>query len=128
MTAYATIEDIQARMMRELTEDEQAVCPALLDDAAVRIDAFNSDASEDAKKTVSCRMVIRVLGSGDGNDVPVGASQGSMSALGYTQSWTLSGGASGELYLSKEDKRILGEKSLIGSYSPVESLVPEAMT
>lgn len=123
MTAYATIEDIEARMLRDLSADEETVSQTLLEDAAVRIDAFNADASADAKKVVSCRMVMRVLGGGE-EITPIGASQGSMSALGYTQSWTLSG-AAGELYLSKEDKRLLGEKSLIGSYSPTQALVPE---
>lgn len=124
--SYATIEDIQARMLRDLAEDEQQVCATLLEDAAVRIDAFNSSASEDAKKTVSCRMVIRVIGSGeDASLVPIGATQGTMSALNYSQSWTL-GGSSGELYLGREDKQILGYKDAIGSYSPVEELVSEA--
>ena len=123
MTAYATIEDIEARMLRDLSTDEETVSQTLLEDAAVRIDAFNADASADAKKVVSCSMVMRVLGGGE-EITPIGASQGSMSALGYTQSWTLSG-AAGELYLSKEDKRLLGEKSLIGSYSPTQALVPE---
>lgn len=123
MPAYATIEDIQARILRDLSEDEEAVSQTLLEDAAVRIDAFNTDAYDEAKKVVSCRMVIRVLGDGE-ETVPIGSSQGSMSALGYTQSWTLSG-TTGELYLSKEDKKLLGEKSRIGSYSPTEALVKE---
>ena len=57
--AYATVEDVQARMLREMDTAEQGVCAALLDDAAVLIDvtAYNADA--EAKKTVSCRMVIR---------------------------------------------------------------------
>ena len=32
--AYATVADVQARMTREMSEDEQAVCSTLLDDAA----------------------------------------------------------------------------------------------
>ena len=124
MSAYATIEDVQARMLKELSEDEQDVCSTLLEDAAVRIDAFNADASADAKKAVSCRMVIRVFGNSDDGCIPIGASQGTQSALGYSNSWTMSG-ASGELYLSKEDRKILGEKSRIGSYSPTQALVPE---
>ena len=51
----------------------------------------------------------------------MGAMQGSMSGLGYSQSWTMgSGGASGELYLSKTDKAILGGGNNIGSYSPIQ--------
>lgn len=124
--AYATISDIQDHSTRSFTANELRVCQNLLDDAAILIDRFNSDASDDIKKVVSCRVVIRALGSGSDNGVPIGASQGSMSALGYSQSWTLGGsGASGELYLSKTEKQLLGGGSKIGSYSPVEALVPE---
>lgn len=120
--SYATVSDVQARMMRDLSVDEQAVCSTLLEDAAVIIDTFNIEASADAKKTVSCRMVIRALG--DGSDIPMGATQGSMSALGYSQSWTMGSGASaGELYLSKLEKQMLGYGNKIGSYSPVQELV-----
>lgn len=120
--AYATVEDVQARMTRELSEQEQAVATNLLDDAAVMIDVFNEKAVEANKKVVSCRMVIRALGDGDTVGVPVGATQGSMSGLGYSQSWTLSNGSVGELYLSKSDKALLGGSDRIGSYSPVEEL------
>ena len=120
--SYATVSDVQARMMRDLSIDEQTVCSTLLEDAAVIIDIFNIEASADAKKTVSCRMVIRALG--DGSDIPMGATQGSMSALGYSQSWTMGAGASaGELYLSKLEKQMLGYGNKIGTYSPVQELV-----
>lgn len=122
--AYATYADIQARLTRTLSESEQAVCTNLLEDAAVIIDAYNENASADAKKTVSCRMVIRALGNGD-SDVPVGATTGSMSGLGYSQSWSVTNGTVGELYLAKLDKKLLGVGNRIGSYSPVQELVPE---
>ena len=120
--AYATVADVQARMMHIMSESEQALCATMLDDAAVIIDSFNALASDDVKKLVSCRVVIRQLGDGDDAGVPIGATQGSMSGLGYSQSWTLSGGASGELYLSKLDKQMLGYGNKIGSASPVEEL------
>lgn len=124
MAAYATYEDVQARMSRTLSEDEQALASTLLDDAAVIIDSFNENADSDKKLVVSCRMVIRALGDGSPSGVPMGATQGSMSALGYSQSWTMGTGASvGELYLSKLDKQLLGYANKIGSYSPVEELV-----
>lgn len=123
--AYATISEVQERMTRTLTEDEQSVCSALLEDAAVIIDAYNSEASEQAKKTVSCRMVVRALGDGSSQGIPMGATQGSMSALGYSQSWTLGSGAAGELYIGKLEKKILGTGESIGSHSPVEDLVSE---
>lgn len=122
--AYATVSEVETRITRTLSTDEEAVCSALLDDAAVLIDAYNANASADAKKVVSCRIVIRALGD-DTACVPAGASQGSMSALGYSQSWTFqSGGSVGELYIGKEDRKLLGVGNQIGSHSPVEELVP----
>lgn len=120
--AYATVDDVQARMARQMTASERDIATALLDDAAVVIDAYALSASADIKKVVSCRMVIRALGNGD-VDVPVGATQGSLSALGYSQSWTMGSGANAELYLSKTDKLMLGGGNQIGSHSPVEGLV-----
>lgn len=126
IVTYATVQDIEARMLRDLTTDEEAVAAALLQDAAVLIDAAAPRASADAKKVVSCRAVIRALGDGNAAGVPLGATQGSLSALGYSQSWTIgSGGGAGELYLSKADRQILGAGNAIGSYSPVQELVPE---
>ena len=126
-TTYASVQDVQDRMTRDLSTDEQAVCTALLQDAAVIIDATALNASADAKKVVSCRMVIRALGDGGASGVPMGATQGSQSALGYSQSWTMgSGGSTGELYLNKLDRSLLGAGNSIGSYSPTQALVPEA--
>ena len=125
MGVYATVDDVQERMARTLSEDERAVCAALLDDAAVIIDAYNHKAAEDVKKVVSCRMVIRALGDGDVSSYPMGATQGSMSGLGYSQSWTMSsGGAVGEVYLGRLEKKLLGVGDQIGAFSPVERLVP----
>ena len=88
--AYATTEDIEIRIGRELTEEEAGICSASLDDAALIIDSYNSEADADIKKTVSCRMVIRTLDTT--SDIPLGASQGSMAGLGYSQSWTIGSG------------------------------------
>ena len=120
--AYATVQDVQARMNRTMSAAEQTICATMLDDAAVIIDSFAAEASADNKKIVSCRMVIRQLGAGDDSGIPIGATQGSMSGLGYAQSWTVSGGTTGEVYLSKLDKQLLGIGNRIGSYSPVEGL------
>lgn len=128
MAAYATTTDVQARMTRTMGTAELNVCSTLLDDAAVLIDVYNAAASADAKKVVSCRMVIRALGDGSSNGVPMGATQGSMSGLGYSQSWTISGGSVGEIYLSKTDKNLLGGGNKIGSYSPTQELVPEVVS
>lgn len=123
--AYATTSDVQARMTTTLTATQTTVCSALLDDVAVLIDAYNADASTNAKKIVSCSVVIRALGNQSAMGIPIGATQGSASAMGYSQSWTVSGGgAVGELYLTRTEKKILGAGNSIGSYSPVEELVP----
>lgn len=125
--AYATTDDIAARLGRSLTPTELQTCSVALDDAAVIIDSVALLAPDNAKKVVSCRMVIRSMSAEAG--VPMGATQGSQSALGYSQSWTISGGgSSGELYLSKADRRILGCGDAIGSYSPVQELVPAPET
>ena len=117
--AYATISDIETRY-RTLTDSEKTTATALLDDAAVMIDKVASEgATNDQKKVVSCRMVIRALPQ-EGQTAPIGATQGSMTALGYTESWTMGGGSLSELYFSKEDKKLLGVSNQIGAYSPLE--------
>lgn len=127
--AYATTSDVQARMLRTMSESETSLCSTLLDDAAALIDSYDTSATNDVKKIVSCRMVVRALGDGQTSGVPLGATQGSMSALGYSQSWTMgSGGATGDLYLSKSDRQMLGVLGKIGSYSPIEELAPAEET
>ena len=119
--AYATYQDVQDRMTRTMSASEQAICTNLLDDAATTIDWFNVNAPTDIKKLVSIRMVMRAMGDGE-TGVPLGATQGSMSGLGYSQSCTLSGGSNGELYLSKLEKQMLGKGNTIGSHSPLEDV------
>ena len=94
---YAEVQDVEAGF-RALSRDEQTQCAALLSEAAVIIDSYNPDAGKDAKRVVSCRMVRRQLGesdSGGGVSFPMGSTQGTATALGYSQSWTMSGGSSG---------------------------------
>ena len=119
--AYATYQDVQARMNRTLSTNEQTICTNLLDDAAVIIDKFNDTASADIKKVVSCRMVMRALGDGT-TGIPMGATQGSQSGLGYSESWTMGRGSTGELYLGKLEKEMLGTQDKIGSHSPLEAM------
>lgn len=122
--AYASDEDVQAGF-RILDEDEKEMCNALLKEAALIIDTYNKGASEDAKKIVSCRMVRRAMGDADSSQsLPIGATQGSIAAGGYSQSWTIGGGgAAGELYLGRLEKKLLGVGNKIGSHSPVEDMV-----
>lgn len=120
---YASVSDLQSRMTRTLSESEKTVADTLLDDAGALIDTVAERASVEAKRIVSCRMVMRALGDGTPSGTPMGASQGSMSGLGYSQSWTMgSGGSLGELYLGKADRQLLGIGNRIGSYSPVEEI------
>lgn len=123
MATYATVSDVEAGF-RDLTADEESICEALLEEAAVIIDAYNMNATDDAKRVVSCRMVRRAIGDGEGAQaLPIGATQGSIAAGGYSQSWTISGGSTGELYLGRIEKRLLGVGNSIGSYSPLEEKV-----
>lgn len=117
--AYATVQQVEAGF-RELDTDEKAVCTALLDEAAIMIDAAESDAAADVKRVVSCRMVRRVIGNTDSDLAPIGTTQGTVSAGGYSQTWTV-GGTTGELYLSKTEKALLGVGDRIGAYSPLEA-------
>ena len=119
---YAEVQDVEAGF-RALSKEEQTRCVALLSEAAVIIDHYNPDADADTKRVVSCRMVRRPLGDGeDGVSFPMGATQGTATALGYSQSWTMGSGSSGELYLSKLEKKLLGVGSRIGARSPLEDL------
>ena len=124
MTTYATVKDVEDRLGRILEEQETGMVEALLEDAALIIDAYNAQANPDVKKIVSVRMIIRALPS-SATDIPIGATQGGISALGYSQNWTLGGsGSSGELYLGRLEKKLLGVAK-IGTYSPVEDLCTE---
>lgn len=123
MDAYATAYDVEEGF-RALTSEEQTRAEVLLQEAAIIINAYNQSASTDVKRLVSCRMVRRQLGAGDGGDIqfPMGSTQGSMSAMGYSQSWTMGSGSVGELYLSKLDKKLLGVGNRIGAHSPLEGM------
>lgn len=126
MASYASVNDVQNRTLRKLSNDELNLAKKLLQDAAVIIDLYAPGAQADAKKIVSCRMVLRVLGDGEDTGVPVGANQGTQSALGYSQTWSFpTTGSSGELYLAKMEKQMLKKGNTIGSRSPVEDLVQE---
>lgn len=128
--AYATYTDVEAGF-RDLNESEQALATQLLDEAKLIIDAYvaSADVTNDIKKLVSCRMVRRAIGAEDSaQSFPLGATQGSTSAMGYSQSWTLgsgSGSGSGELFLAKLEKKLLKCSNRIGAYSSVEGLVIE---
>ena len=125
MPTYATVQDVEAGF-RELTGDERKRCAVQLEEAAVLIDACNLQAAPECKRLVSCRAVRRLLGDG-GQDAlffPAGATQGSATALGYSQSWTMNGGSVGELYLSKLEKKLLGAGDRLGVTSILKEMCP----
>lgn len=123
VTIYATLEDIESGF-RTLTTEEETACTALLEEAAIIIDSMARNAPVDAKKVVSCRMIRRVIAGMSSQSVPMGAIQGTVSAGPYSQTWNYgSGASSGELYLSKTDKLMLGIGDKLGSRSPLEQFV-----
>lgn len=115
--AYATIDDLELRW-RPLTADESARAQALLDDAALMLDAVLSAASiqdveEGALVAVSCNMVRRAMALSDSG--MYGVSQGTVSADIYSQTMTYAN-PTGDMYLTGNEKRMLGiSNGYIGS-------------
>lgn len=115
--AYATIDELELRW-RPLTADESARAQALLDDAALMLDAVLSAASiqdveEGALVAVSCNMVRRAMALSDSG--MYGVSQGTVSADIYSQTMTYAN-PTGDMYLTGNEKRMLGiSNSYIGS-------------
>lgn len=116
---YTTVAELAAGF-RELDADDRARAEAMLEEAALLIDSAAPNASADAKRIVSCRIVRRALGDDtSAYGVPIGTTQGTMSAGGYSTSWTTgSGGGIGELYLGKAERAMLGIGNKIGVASP----------
>lgn len=102
--AYATVDDLAARW-RPLTADEEVRATELLEDAAVRVDAAKAPANpitdSGVRKIISCDMVKRAMISG------VGITQQSQNSNGFSQAVTYAN-PTGDMYLTKEDKRLLG--------------------
>lgn len=119
--AYAEVSDVIAGF-RSLSDEEKSKASALLEEAKVLIDAVAPNASNEAKKVVSCRLVRRSIGDSDVS-IPIGATQGSVTALGYSQSWQIGSGSSGEMYINKTDRQMLGTSNKIGFVSNLEEMV-----
>lgn len=118
--AYATVSDIESRW-RALNEAEQTRASVLIDDASAMLTALvnvDSDDQEQAQllKQVCCAMVIRAMSATEAD--AFGASQMSMTAGPYSQSWSYSN-PTGDMYLTKLEKRLLGITSgYIGTIEP----------
>lgn len=109
---YATTGDVAARW-RALSDSEETRCEALLADASdlIRTTCPNwQSAGEDTLRRVTCAAVIRALQSGD----MAGVTQSSQTAGPFSQSWSYSN-PSGDLYLTKAEKRALGGTVRLGS-------------
>lgn len=118
---YATVEDLEARW-RTLTADERDRAAVLLEDAAVRLDATcpigddHSAQDLNARKIVSCEMVKRAMAVAGG----IGVTSVQTGAGPY-QETTQFANPTGDLYLTKADKRLLGcgtQKAFTVSMSP----------
>lgn len=111
-TVFATVDDVATRW-RALSESETTRCTALLSDASdlIRTSCPNwQTASETSLRRVTCAAVIRALQSGD----MTGITQSSQTAGPFTQSWSYSN-PSGDLYLTKAEKKTLGGTVQCGS-------------
>lgn len=119
--AFAEVSDIEARW-HQLDSSEQARAEVLIDDASamlarlVKVDENNEEQAE-LLKVVCCNMVIRTMSATEVDSY--GASNMSMTAGPYQQSWTYSN-PTGDMYLTKMEKRLLGITSnFIGTIRPM---------
>jgi len=105
--AYATVEDLAARW-RPLSAAEATRATVLLDDAAVRIDAAKKPADPitdaEVRKIVSCEMVKRAMLT----PVNQPAATQTQQTAGIFQQGITYANPGGELYMTKEDRRLLG--------------------
>lgn len=108
---YATVDDLAARW-RPLTPEESERAAVLLDDAAVRLDAAcppsDSPTAQElsARKIVSCEMVKRAMAA-SGAAEGIGVTSVQMGAGPYQQT-TQFANPTGDLYLTKGDRSLLG--------------------
>lgn len=118
--AFADVSDIEARW-RTLTVDEKARAAVLIEDASAVLSKLvpvdpNDCAQAALLKTVCCNMVIRAMSATESD--MFGVSQSSMTAGPYSQSMNYAN-PSGDMYLTKLEKRLLGITSgYIGSIRP----------
>jgi hypothetical protein len=117
--AYATLEDLEARR-GVLDPDDREKAAALLDDAAVILDGLvtidGSEEQETLLMIVSCNMVSRALST---TPDAYGVSSLSTTAGVYSESLQYAN-PSGDMYLTKLEKRLLGvTTSYIGYIRPI---------
>lgn len=106
--AFATIADIEVRW-RTLTADEQDRATVLLDDAtAMLFELVQVDESDDQQldllRIVCCNMVVRSMVASSSDAYGVNEVQAMM---GPFQQRTVFANPSGDMYLTKAEKRML---------------------
>lgn len=107
---FADVSDIEARW-RTLDSAERDRAQALIQDASAALTKLVHDIDEEDDEQmqllnlVCSNMVIRVMSATAADTY--GASNMSMTAGPYTQQWTYSN-PSGDLYVTKFEKRLLG--------------------
>lgn len=113
MAPLANLEDVQARLGRPLTTDEETRAAGLLVEASASARAWMACADDpdpvpDDVSLVVSRMVARVLKAPASPPQMQNLDQFSRSAGVYSQSGTYTeGSTSGSPWLTKDDKRIL---------------------
>lgn len=118
--AFAEVTDIEARW-RRLTPDEETRAGVLIGDASAMLSSLVVVVPDDCAqaallKTVCCNMVIRAMAA-TGADM-FGVSQATITAGPYSQTQAYAN-PSGDMYLTKMEKRLLGiTTSYIGTIPP----------
>lgn len=116
MASFATTEQYRAKYGTDLTDAELAVWLADASDImAGEMDRAGVDYSSPDEKLAArlvriCRdMVHRAVGDGTASamSIPFGATQASMAAGGYSESFTI-GNPYGDLYIKAAERRDLG--------------------
>lgn len=107
--AYATVDDLEARW-RPLSEDEAAKSETLLDDAGVMLASLVTVDGEDEQqlallRVVSCSMVMRAMMASESETF--GLSQVDYGMGPFSQAAHFAN-PSGDLYLTAQEKRLLG--------------------
>lgn len=122
---YATVTDLAERW-RPISTDEESLAETLLGDAALRIDRacpLPEDPAEDdlrARLIVSCEMVKRAMVMPDNL---LGVTSYSDNTGPFQEQRTY-GNPMGNLYLTKEDKRLLGCGGQVAFTVPMHDTQP----
>lgn len=120
---FAEVSDIESRWHTLSASDRQRA-EVLIGDASAMLEAAFActiDVSDESQmqrlNIVCCNMVIRAMSATEVDSF--GASNMSMTAGPYTQSWTYAN-PSGDMYITKAEKRMLGITSgYIGTIRPM---------